>query len=307
MSSTPPSANALTLKAMRRIREVVPKRNRELLAKVDEVVDLLSSPPAAEAQEQATGGEVEEADKYFPYFQAACESGEAKVMELALDGLHALVEYGYLRGMKVLLPRAQEAAPTHPPPAQPQAEAVFPSPPRTLMDSIIEVVCKCSDEFNDGVQLQVIKVLLTAVTSLQCQVNESSLLLAIRACFHIHLISKSSINKVTTKAALTQMVNAVNAKMEASDARLKASSSSERLHAQLSALPNSSSSDAGDLPAAVKSTQAAAAAATPVQFASVQHKDSFLLFRALCKLSMKGLHDDAQESLQADAVAMQNK
>jgi hypothetical protein len=53
-------------------------------------------------------------------------------------------------------------------------------------------------------------------------VHEASLLLAVRACFHIHLISKNQINKTTAKAALTQMLSVVNQRMENFDARAKA-------------------------------------------------------------------------------------
>lgn len=60
------------------------------------------------------------------------------------------------------------------------------------------------------------------MTSSHCEVHEASLLLAIRACFHIHLISKNQINKTTAKAALTQMLSVVNQRMENFDARAKA-------------------------------------------------------------------------------------
>ena len=118
------------------------------------------------------------------------------------------------------------------------------------MDLIIETINKCSEDFDEGVQVQVrytqytlsttyyeifhylnglylfcpkvIKALLIAVTSAHCEVHETSLLLAIRACFHIHLISKNQVNKTTAKAALTQMLSVVNQRMENFDARAKA-------------------------------------------------------------------------------------
>ena len=70
--------------------------------------------------------------------------------------------------------------------------------------------------------IKVIKALLIAVTSSHCEVHEASLLLAVRACFHIHLISKNQVNKTTAKAALTQMLSVVNQRMENFDARAKA-------------------------------------------------------------------------------------
>jgi len=40
-------------------------------------------------------------------------------------------------------------------------------------------------------------------------------------------------------------------------------------------------------------------------FPSILHKDAFLLFRALCKLSMKGLQDESGSP--NDPMALQNK
>ncbi len=71
---------------------------------------------------------------------------------------------------------------------------------------------------------QVVKVILTAVTSPNCYVHEGSLLLAVRSCFHIHLMSKSPVNKTTAKAALTQMISIVNQRMEIQDGLLKSKS-----------------------------------------------------------------------------------
>ena len=62
------------------------------------------------------------------------------------------------------------------------------------------------------------------MTSPQCEVHEASLLLAVRACFHIHLMSKNQVNKTTAKAALTQMLSIVNQRMENFEVRAKAES-----------------------------------------------------------------------------------
>ena len=236
-----------------------------------------------------------DADEYFEVFRRACETGNSRCTEVALDGLHALIEFGFLRG-------------TQPAPVVAAATAVVPTAgggdgieqpvgTRTMMDVVIETVCKCSDDFDDGVQLQIIKVLLTAVTSSVCKVNESSLLLAVRACFHIHLVSKNPINKVTTKAALTQMMSSVVTKMEVFDSKLKSSTEKLDATAYLVEAPHED--------VAIQGLSSVIAGGS-THFSSILHKNAFLLFRALCKLSMKGLHDDASGT-QADAVAMQNK
>ena len=41
-------------------------------------------------------------------------------------------------------------------------------------------------------------------------------------------------------------------------------------------------------------------------FPSTTHKDAFLVFRALCKLSMKGLNDDVNVDAN-DQIALQNR
>jgi brefeldin A-inhibited guanine nucleotide-exchange protein len=196
-----------------------------------------------------------------------------------------------------------------------------------LTDLIIETVSNCSDETDDGVQLQVIKALLTAITSMHCAVHEASLLLSVRACFHIHLISKNLINKTTAKAALTQIISVTNQRMEVHAASLSAPSTgaSPSAPSPLSTdlVQKSGSSDEAESPAPPSSAEmgdktedakpngesasaTAAVTASNMVFPSVYHKDSYLLFRALCKLSMKGLSEDTQYS-NSDAIPLQNK
>lgn len=207
---------------------------------------------------------------------------------------------------------------------------------------------------------------MTAVTSKHCEVHEGSLLLAVRACFHIHLISKNLVNKTTAKAALTQMLSVVNQRMETHDF-LNKSEDADALSFISSNLSNgvavsnaeiidnnstnsfvtSNSNPENEASKAIieikteddkvddsivvvspvieenndninVSTQenkeienkANDSNAEPtdksMSFPSILHKDSFLIFRALCKLSMKGLHDESGSS-QSDPIALQNK
>lgn len=46
---------------------------------------------------------------------------------------------------------------------------------------------------------------------------------------------------------------------------------------------------------------------TSMAFPSIMHKDAFLIFRALCKLSMKGLHESDESGSLSDPIALQNK
>ena len=129
------------------------------------------------------------------------------------------VERGYLRGNKSVYITPNNSAITNANNANTNNNTDIPDDDGdrrrlTLMDLIIDTISKCSDEFDDGVQLQVVNSLLTAITSPYCEVHEASLLLAIRACFHIHLVAKNVVNKQTAKAALTQMLSAIFRRME---------------------------------------------------------------------------------------------
>jgi len=90
------------------------------------------------------------------------------------------------------------------------------NPEKLLIDVIVETICSCfhGPSTDEGVQLQIIKALLTVVTSQQCQVHEGSILLSVRTCYNIYLGSKNLINQTTAKATLTQMLNVIFTRME---------------------------------------------------------------------------------------------
>ena len=64
-------------------------------------------------------------------------------------------------------------------------------------------------------ELKVLKGLLTAVTSSVVHVHGQALLLAVRTCYNIFLMSRLEVNQTTAKASLTQMLNIVFQRMEA--------------------------------------------------------------------------------------------
>lgn len=247
------------------------------------------------------------------------------------------LDHGYLRGNKKISIVDKS-------PVDDNLEAKS-SERRTLMDLVIETVAKCAEEYDDGVHIQVtisfqcclilsqvIGVLLSAVTSQNCEVHEASLLLAVRSCFHIHLITKNSINKTTAKAALTQILSIVFFKMESFDARAKmeteaalASLQKDKRYPRIRSLFILHSTDLivpcghamypqvygslGYKPSGGSATPFAGfnsnAATIGHVFPSILHKDAFLIFRALCKLSMK--KSTSENGSTIDPIALQNK
>lgn len=141
----------------------------------------------------------------------------------------------------------------------------------------------------------------------------SSLLLSLRSCFHIHLISKNVANKTTAKAALTQMLDVINQRMEVHSLRSSAIEPTPEDKAEVQRPPEetrteNADKDEGAPPAesAPKGGSWSTSEGLP-SFPSTFHRDSYLVFRALCRLSMRGLHDEADAAISSDSIALKNK
>uniref|UniRef100_A0A8C7DJM1 ARF guanine nucleotide exchange factor 1 n=1 Tax=Oncorhynchus kisutch TaxID=8019 RepID=A0A8C7DJM1_ONCKI len=282
-----------------------------------------------------------EADKYFLPFELACQSKCPRIVITSLDCLQKLIAYGHLTG------------------SGPDSAA----PGKKLIDRIIETICGCfqGPQTDEGVQLQIIKALLTAVTSQHIEIHEGTVLQAVRTCYNIYLASKNLINQTTAKATLTQMLNVIFARMENQAVspglrRMLRSQESESCvsqyyfdpcilnhskgqwlkpaHMCLDAMESAGETemptevtepakvinevitkataitemveDEGDsenvhangipgtLSVSSNDTQESGATTGPVpgaKFSHILQKDAFLVFRSLCKLSMKPLSD----------------
>ncbi|OMJ95949.1 hypothetical protein SteCoe_502 [Stentor coeruleus] len=144
-----------------------------------------------------------DANKYFPIFKLSLDSKITKVLEVTLYHIQKLISHGFLNG------NCEDTC-SYSEPLQTQSSRHS----RKMIDAIIESVCKCVQETDDNVQLQVIKTLLTTITSFNCEVHDRTLLEAFRACYHIHITSKNLVNQTTAKATLTQMMHYIFQRME---------------------------------------------------------------------------------------------
>ncbi|CAD5111922.1 DgyrCDS1182 [Dimorphilus gyrociliatus] len=136
-----------------------------------------------------------DADKYFLPFELACQSKCPRIVHVALDCLQKLIAYGHLTG---------------------NAPDYANSPNKTLIERIVETICGCFQgaHTDEGVQLQIIKALLTVMTSQGCEIHEGAVLQTVRTVYNIYLASKSVVNQKTAQAALTQMLNVIFSRME---------------------------------------------------------------------------------------------
>lgn len=67
---------------------------------------------------------------------------------------------------------------------------------------------------DEGVQLQIIKALLTVMTSQHVEVHEATVVMTIRTVYNVYLASRNLVNQTTARATLTQMINVIFARME---------------------------------------------------------------------------------------------
>lgn len=149
---------------------------------------------------------------------------------------------------------------------------------KSLLHQLIEGITRCSESSIETIQAGVVKAMLAITTSPKTSVHEASILMAIRATFHVYLITKSPECKKAAKSALCDMMRSVFNRMEAYDAMIPASQKRGEAHD-------------------VDTNGEALRAKTDFSnFASQFHTDGYLLFRALCKLSSKALGDDGNKA-----------
>uniref|UniRef100_A0A674NWG3 ARF guanine nucleotide exchange factor 2 n=1 Tax=Takifugu rubripes TaxID=31033 RepID=A0A674NWG3_TAKRU len=135
-----------------------------------------------------------EAEKYVLPFELACQSKSPRIVSTSLDCLQKLIAYGHITG------NALDSR----------------MPGKRLIDRLVETICNCfqGTQTDEGVQLQIIKALLTIVTSPHIEIHEGTVLLTVRTCYNIYLASRNLINQTTAKATLAQMLNVIFTRME---------------------------------------------------------------------------------------------
>uniref|UniRef100_A0A8C2SDX9 SEC7 domain-containing protein n=1 Tax=Capra hircus TaxID=9925 RepID=A0A8C2SDX9_CAPHI len=225
----------------------------------------------------------------------ACQSRSPRVVSTSLDCLQKLIAYGHITG------NAPDSG----------------APGKRLIDRIVETICNCfqGPQTDEGVQLQIIKALLTAVTSPHIEIHEGTILQTVRTCYNIYL------------ATLTQMLNVIFTRMEnqvvsGSAAQKHGLTEPERVLSELEcqerAAPpaadensqtNGIADDRQSLSSADNLESDAQGHPVAARFSHVLQKDAFLVFRSLCKLSMKplgeGPPDPKSHELRSKVVSLQ--
>lgn len=197
--------------------------------------------------------------------------------------------------------------------------------------------------------MQIIKALLTVVTSQHVEVHEGTVLMAVRTCYNIFLASKNLINQTTARATLTQMLNVIFMRMEnqaienevqnqintqenctspiESDKEEALESSVqivndilegivENVFLEAESKIDQDSVDGSSVKSSIARVPSCESMDThsendvtvTAKFTHILQKDAFLVFRALCKLSMKplpeGIPDPKSHELRSKILSL---
>lgn len=364
---------AQVLKSLAKLRKITTRSHKELRDVIDAAqanmtaaVEKKNKQDAAAAA--AGGGGIGGANEVpFEPFLLACLTRHAKLVAVALDCIEKFLAFGFLKGngsipegiRKRLVQKSTSGAGSGARSGNSGGDgsandgleggsgagSSLNEENWKLIDCIVDVICDCNDHPDETVQIQVLRVLLTAVTTTTCEVHEHSLLKAVRACYHIHLVSKNTTNQTVAKATLQQIISIVFQRMETFDQRVQEETeatlkeslqkseaqaaaaaaaeaerqehgSTESISPHLIAAPTAAwypsvvrvlnfdvESHPGPAAAAAAgsnnsnpaSSSNAVANNAPIfapSFPSVLHKDAFLLFRSLCRISMRSVAED---------------
>lgn len=155
----------------------------------------------------------------------------------------------------------------------------------SLLHRLLESLSKAAETSDANVHAAVIQTVKAVVTSPVCGIHETSMLLAMRSTFHVYLVTKSTTCKTAARQALMDILQSVFRRMEAYEAVAKHQAQYKKDNITTD-VPNPVATAA----AASSSSLSPSPSSLPVHvFASQYHSDSYVLFRALCKLSSKEL------------------
>jgi len=190
----------------------------------------------------------------------------------------------------------------------------------TFLGYVVESITRASDSPSEAVQTGMAKALLAIMTCPKCGVHEAAMLQAVRSTFHVYLVGKTPAGKDIAKRTLVDMLKCVFNRMEAYDAMYRdEEQNTAKQGIDIKSLQSQNRNEDDETTVGTATTAATNGSAPSAKthkksssdettgFASQYHTDSYLLFRALCKLSSKTLPGDENvnvTTLGASSTAM---
>lgn len=268
----------------------------------------------------------------FECLRLSIESKIVEVVLVALDCLSKIFTFQLFEAIQVPPPKSITALDKEDLPAsdsQQQQSIVTPPPKINIIDAAIETIAAAfeGEGTDERIEIQVTRALLAATLNEQLPPHGSTLLRAVRQIYNIFILSLSPANQGIAQASLTQIVNVIFERVEKLH---KASASTPGKSSSTVNLNNSErfsrSNSMQNVPTAnnTPTTQTNSDQAEPLTLQNLNDlndeqerivdqenavedeneqtvKDAFLLFRAMCKLSVKNLENDSLD-LRSHAV-----
>ncbi|PPR05082.1 hypothetical protein CVT26_012605 [Gymnopilus dilepis] len=250
----------------------------------------------------------------FEPLRLACETRNEKLMIASLDCISKLISYGFFKEDEY---SATYPIPSPPPSPQPGNRNTVPrtsqtnAPLPSLVDLVAHTITSCHTEATpDPVSLQIVKALLSLVLSPTILVHHSSLLKAVRTVYNIFLLSTDPVNQMVAQGGLTQMVHHVFTRCRkgnfASLPETMASQSdlgTEIYSNYESNAPPPSHEEAFHTPVHREDhDKDNGLSSHRLTLEDLFVKDAFLVFRALCKLTMKPLNAESERDLKSHGM-----
>ncbi|KAF8897505.1 sec7 guanine nucleotide exchange factor [Infundibulicybe gibba] len=255
----------------------------------------------------------------FEPLRLACETRNEKLMIASLDCISKLISYSFFAESASETSHAMPSPPTSPHPNgsssvnASQSSIAQPS----LVDLVAHTITACHTETTpETVSLQIVKGLLSLVLSPTIFVHHSSLLKAVRTVYNVFLLSTDPVNQMVAQGGLTQMVHHVFTRCRVSNPKEpntysngKSLSSEEAEGKPPTASLDDLDETNSQLP--IKSTEASHLSDEQLGTEPSGHlltqndlfiKDAFLVFRALCKLTMKPLNTESERDIKSHAM-----
>eukprot|EP01065_Artemidia_motanka_P003044 TRINITY_DN1143_c1_g1_i1.p1 TRINITY_DN1143_c1_g1~~TRINITY_DN1143_c1_g1_i1.p1 ORF type:complete len:1814 (+),score=717.82 TRINITY_DN1143_c1_g1_i1:84-5525(+) len=147
----------------------------------------------------------------------AAESRVQKMIEIALDCLQRLIAYSFITGGMQYEHPGTWMQPVPAWAALPAQSAKQEQDDRLVIHHAVQIICHnvSPTHSSDPVHLQIIRALISAVSTQEAGVHGSALVAAVRNTYNIYLVSQSVVNQRTAKASLAQMIGIVVSRMEA--------------------------------------------------------------------------------------------
>lgn len=248
-----------------------------------------------------------ESTQVFETLRLAIETKHTDVVIIALDCLSKIFTFQLFELCQVP-PSKTITALMDDPDVPVQTETLVTPPPRIgLVDAAIDTIAAAfqGEGSSEQIEIQVVRALVAAVLNDSLPAHGSALLKAIRQIYNIFILSLSPMNQGVAQASLTQIVNVVFDKVEKVTAKgtpLKSVSSIDiHAHEQSQDPQPQPPLEPTDEPLKLENLKSLNDEEERLVDQSGDSgdeteliiKDGFLLFRAMCKLSVKSLENDS--------------